>query len=422
MAKLWPKEGERVGAVGKIVYTGALLALLIPGMVMDFGAPGSTWVRRLWSVVEVYLLIQILRLIWRSKASLPGWFSRALTAEATEVNTFSFQCLTLGLLFAGFRLGLLLGFFGDNVSDRLDLLNPSFVSVVLMTVGLAVGLAQGVTKATILVAVVALTGQEFILWLAQDLFATRLQPIFFILLALSAPGKFKPRILLGLFGVASLALGYVFWETGTFQSLFSSSLEAAREGYRDGLESALCQAAYSSAGKWGIGLEFWPRLEFPRPGPLPVFTLAYLSIWIGLYGAGLYLVAQALFFSLLALESQTLPIGWPRAVVWAAANLMTMNLLLSVLAIFGFLGHFDHFGLPFVGSNQVGAFALVLTYFVIAAKKFGASRQIAAEEVKEEEEAQEAELLDDEDLLDDDSLLDEDEPLVTLAAPPPRRS
>jgi hypothetical protein len=218
---------------------------------------------------------------------------------------------------------------------------------------------------------IALFAHQFLLWLGKDVFAARLQAILFLLLALAGPGRIWPRVALFAFGALALFIEGPVLSLEIFQKLHLPWPDPAADRLLLAYEEVMGQAAIYSGGGWGLGLDYWSRLEFPRHGPIAAYTLPYLAVWVGFNGTCVYLLLQSTFLSSLSFESQKLKANWAKAIVWPLSCLLIVNLALTVLASAGSVGRYDPIGVAFAGSPQVGALALGLVYFCGVFKKYG---------------------------------------------------
>jgi hypothetical protein len=359
-----------VRAGWKIFYAATLLALLIPGLALDFLVPGSPLVRKLWGLAEIFLFGQIVWLLWLKKTPGSIWPARLAKATDEEARRFFFHGLTVALALDGARLAMGMGFFGPIEAPYLETFNPTFWGICLVSIEISLILTYWAPPKPVLVlAMGALIAHQLLLWLSKDIFAARFQSILYLLLAFSGPGRIWPRAGLLAFAVLTLFGESWFLNLGIGQGI-DFPWPDPKVDQLPVYDRVMSNAAIFVAGDWGLGLEYWEKLDFFRPGPMPVYALAYLAIWLGSYGTIAYLLAQSFFLSFLALKSQSFAVGWPRVVVWSLSRLMTLNLLLSVVAAGGFMGLYDPIGLAFVGNNQVGALLLAMTFFIVAWEKF----------------------------------------------------
>ncbi|MDR2140739.1 MAG: hypothetical protein LBR11_02955 [Deltaproteobacteria bacterium] len=362
------------------------LAVLVPGLFFDFLVPGSPLVRKIWSLVEIILALQLARLIWARNEAAPGWLTSLLKAPAEEVGNIFPLFLILPLLFDGFRLAIGFGLFGPTQAPYLELMNPTWWSVTAISIALAIQLAnEPLTGRFLLLGLLALLAHQFLLLFSKDIFAARSQMVIYLVLALALVGRVSVRA-----GLLGLAVGFIVLEPWVKSLAFYQGLDFPwPDPQVDQLDTAyetwLNQAAIASSGPWGLGLEYWDRLDLFRPGPIPTNAPTYLVVWLGLYGTALYLIVQSIFLTALTFRAQFLPLGWPRAVAIALGFTLTINLGLSLLAALGAMGHYDPLGLAFVGSNQVGALSLALACFVFGWLKFDPPEPTPAAAVGEEE-------------------------------------
>ncbi|MDR1085386.1 MAG: hypothetical protein LBP22_11170 [Deltaproteobacteria bacterium] len=358
-------------AVWKILLTISLIGLLVPGLVVDFLAPDVLMVRWFWSLLELFLLIKLIFLIWPEKINLPRWFLCVLDADGDAVARHLPKLLILALWLDSLRLAFGLGFFGSTVGPSLELFNPTWWSLLLVTIFASLaGAGIQFSKKFFLLGLIGLLFHQGFLWLTKDIFAARCQVIIYLVLAVTSSGSWKLRAGLLLLGIA------LFWGESRFLAtdLYNRTLrfpwpDPKNDILQVSFEVFMNQAAIIAGGRWGLGLHYWPLLDFLRAGPIPVNTIPLLVVWLGINGTGFYLIFQSLFLTVMVFSFQRQNSGWVMIPAWSILCLMTLNLLLSVMAPFGVMGFYDPIGLPFVGSGQVGLSVYLLTYFILGQRK-----------------------------------------------------
>ncbi|MDR0549823.1 MAG: hypothetical protein LBI10_10505 [Deltaproteobacteria bacterium] len=349
-----------MGLGWKIFFSVTVLALLIPGLTLDFMVPGSTWARKSWSLIEIFLTVMVFLHLWRRKPIFQ-FLADLANAPLAKVNLFLarglFVVLTLDLL----RLAIGQGYFGPPAAPYLEALNPSFLSVVLISLTVAHFInCKPLPIHLVFFVVVVLVAHQFLLWLSKDIFLARFQAAIWGALVLFAPGRLKLKLwilafVILIWGSESLVLSSTF-----YQNLKWPWPDPQADQLSVAYDVFLSQAAIYASGDWGLGLSYFDKLDLFRPGPIAAYALPYLTVWLGAHGASLYLALQAVFYSALSFGSQKIRLSWPRVAFFCLSCLLTANLLLGVLAATGAMGYYDPLGIAFVGNNQVGALSLVL--------------------------------------------------------------
>jgi hypothetical protein len=338
---------------------------------MDFWVPSVPRIAYFWSLVEIFLAIKILGVIWRKKTSPPGWFNFLAATPDEAAKNFFFQLSIIALLLDGFRVGFGLGFFGPQNAPYMETLNPTWWSLVLVSSLMALCLAGGPLKRKFLLVVLGvILAHQLVLWLGKDIFVARFQLIVYLLLAITGSDKLFPRLGLIIFAILAFFGEPRFLSLDFFQNFDYPWLDPKTDQLDAAYESLMGQAAMASSGRWGLGLAYWPKLELLRPGLLSVNSLVYLTVWLGVLGTGAYIFLQSLFYFVLIYKIKDLAWGWPKVLILATTSILTLGVLLTLLATLSLMGGYDPVGLAFVGSNQVGALALGVTYFAVAGHRF----------------------------------------------------
>ncbi|MDR1578676.1 MAG: hypothetical protein LBT86_10715 [Deltaproteobacteria bacterium] len=373
----WPdKWGTMLGGhartAKKFIFSLTLLTMLVPGLIMELKVPKVPVVHYFWSVVEIFLTIKIFELVWPEKAVAPKWFTRLTEISFDQAWRFIVGSWPIVLLFDGLRVAFGLGFFGHPEAPYLDLLNPTWWSLIISTcIMFFLMIRWPVKRWLVVVGLLILLSHQFFLWLGKDIFIARFQLIIYGLLALVGVVKFSER--LGVF-VLAVALFFVeSWFMGLdfYQRIDYPWLDPQVDHLKMAYESFLAEIAVFTSGQWGFGLAYWPKLDLLREGALNVNSLIYMCVWMGVYGTYLYLMINILFHVFLFKTlAKRFPFGWLNTLAQFTNFLLMLNILFNSLATMGFLGGHDPVGIPFVGSNQVGTLTLGLTYLAMAGRKY----------------------------------------------------